>query len=171
MKAVPAISAEREPQRAEILPAYSPRSVIAMVDGSRYRPDTTTDAPKPKPVLRGSCANCGKTMNEAYMPAPSRKAAAFVVHTPRRRIIFMSISGSRLRASVRIHRPVTAIPASSRPIVFGEPHPHTLVWLIASNCAESPTVISSAASPSPADAQRGRPRWPRTQPRPPSPPG
>ena len=33
-------------------------------------------------------------MNEAYMPAPSRKAVRLVVHTPRIRIIVMSISGS-----------------------------------------------------------------------------
>ena len=28
-------------------------------DGSRYRLDTTTEAPNPNPVLFGSWANCG----------------------------------------------------------------------------------------------------------------
>ena len=75
---------------------------MPIVEGSRYRPETTTDAPKPKPVLFGSCANCGKMMNDAYIPAPSRNAARFVVHTPRMRIIVMSISGLRLRTSTAI---------------------------------------------------------------------
>src|SRR5271167_3230465 len=97
------------------------------VEGSRYRPETTTDAPKPNPVLFGSCANCGKTMNDAYMPAPSRNAARFVVHTPRIRIIVISISGLRLRTSTAIHAPETSSPSRIIPSVLGEPQPHVVV--------------------------------------------
>src|ERR1039457_2711387 len=105
---------------------------MPIVEGSRYRPETTTEAPKPKPVLLGSCANCGKTMNDAYIPAPSKNAARFVVHTPRIRIIVMSISGLRLRVSTAIHTPETARPAAIRPSVFDEPQPHVVVSEIAS---------------------------------------
>src|SRR5271155_474211 len=119
---------------------------MKIVEGSRYRPDTTTEAPKPKPVLLGSCANCGKTMNEAYMPAPSRKAARLVVHTPRMRIIVMSISGFLLRTSTAIQSADTAKPASSSPSVFDDPQPQAVVSEIASSTIEMPAVISAAAS-------------------------
>src|SRR5580692_1103951 len=123
-----------------------PRIVIPIVDGSRYRPDTTTEAPNPKPVLFGSWANCGKTMNDAYMPAPSRNAAKFVVHTPRIRIIVMSISGLLERASTATHTVDTARPAAIRPSVFAEPQPHVVVSLMAISTVERPIVISAAAS-------------------------
>src|ERR1019366_738842 len=123
-----------------------PRIVMPIVDGSRYRPETTTDAPNPNPVLLGSWANWGKTMNDAYIPAPSRKAARFVVHTPRMRIIVMSISGLGLRVSTAIHTAETASPAAIRPSVFVEPQPQVVVLLIASSTVEMPIVISAAAS-------------------------
>ena len=105
---------------------------MPIVDGSRYRPETTTDAPKPKPVLFGSCANCGSTMNDEYMPAPSRNAARFVVHTPRMRIIAMSISGSALRDLDRGSTASETIsPAAISPSVLAEPQPHTVVCEIA----------------------------------------
>ena len=37
------------------------------------------------------------------MPAPSRNAVRFVVHTPRIRIIVMSIRGDALRSSTATH--------------------------------------------------------------------
>ena len=40
-------------------------------------------------------------MNELYMPAPTRNAAALTVQTPRMRIIVMSTSGSAARSSLR----------------------------------------------------------------------
>ncbi len=89
----PVTSENREPNRAEIRPASIPITNIVAVLGSRYRPESTTEAPNPKPVERGSCTNCGITMNDEYIPAPSRNAARFVVHTPRTRIISMSTSG------------------------------------------------------------------------------
>jgi hypothetical protein len=119
---------------------------MPIVDGSRYRPDTTTEAPKPKPVLFGSCANCGKMMNDAYIPAPSRKAARFVVHTPRMRIIVMSISGSLLRTSTATHTAMNASPTAIRPSVFADPQVHSVVSEIASSTAEMPIVINAAAS-------------------------
>ncbi len=85
-------------------------------------------------------------MNEAYIPAPSRNAARLVVHTPRMRIIVMSISGLALRTSTAIHAQQTARPAAIMPSVFGEPQPHSVVCEIASSTVESPIVISVAAS-------------------------
>src|ERR1700749_2612098 len=124
-----------------------PRIVMPIVDGSRYRPETTTDAPKPKPVLLGSCANCGSTMNDEYIPAPSRKAARFVVQTPRMRIIVMSISGFELRTSTGTHSTVTAMPTASSASVLAEPQPQLVVSEMASSTIEMPIVISAAASP------------------------
>src|SRR5664279_5039816 len=85
-------------------------------------------------------------MNDAYIPAPSRNAARFAVHTPRMRIIVMSISGLALRASTAIHTAETARPAAIRPSVFDEPQPHEVVSEIASRTVEMPIVISAAAS-------------------------
>src|SRR5271155_5229628 len=127
-------------------PANMPRIVTPTVAGSRYSPDTTTEAPNPKPVLLGSWANWGNTMNEAYMPAPSRNAARLVVHTPRMRIIVMSISGFSLRTSTAIQTADTANPASSSPSVLDDPHPQVVVSEIASSTIEMPAVISAAAS-------------------------
>src|SRR5437879_946070 len=123
-----------------------PKMVIPIVEGSKYRPDATTEAPKPKPVLFGSWANWGNTMNDEYMPAPSRNAARFVVHTPRMRIIAMSMSGVRLRTSTAIHRIETTAPRRMRPSVLADPQPEVVVWLIASSTVEIPAVIRPAAS-------------------------
>src|SRR5437588_11670605 len=86
-----------------MVPAHAATRPMASALGSRYRLETTIDAPKPNPVLLGSCANWGNTTNDEYMPAPSRNAARLVVHTPRIRIIVMSTSGMRLRTSTAIH--------------------------------------------------------------------
>ena len=85
-------------------------------------------------------------MNDAYMPAPSRKAARFVVHTPRMRIIVMSISGLALRISTAIHTHDTASPAAINPSAFADPQPHVVVSEIASSTTDMPTVIRAAAS-------------------------
>src|ERR1700729_2942773 len=74
-------------------------------------------------------------MNDAYMPAPSRKAARLVVQTPRMRIIVMSTSGFLLRVSTKI-----------QPRVFDEPQPHVVVSETASSTTEMPIVISAAAT-------------------------
>ena len=136
----------REPKRAEIAPALRPRIVIPIVDGSRYRPETTTEAPKPKPVLVGSWANWGKTMNEAYMPAPSRKAATFVVQTPahaHHRHVDQRVVAAHLDRDPGDEK---ATPTASRPIVLAEPQPQVVVSLIASSTTDMPIVISAAAS-------------------------
>ena len=85
-------------------------------------------------------------MNEAYIPAPSRNALRFVVHTPRIRIIVMSIRGWELRTSTAIQLTETATPARIRPSVLGDPQPHVVVSLIASSTVEMPTVVISAAA-------------------------
>src|SRR5205807_9580614 len=84
-------------------------------------------------------------MNEEYMPAPSRKAARFVVHTPLIRIIVMSTRGSRLRTSTAIHRKHTSTPKPSSPSVLKLPQPHTVVWAIAIRMEAMPTLIKIAA--------------------------
>jgi hypothetical protein len=104
------------------------------------------DAPKPNPVLAGSCANCGMTMNDAYIPPPRRNATRFVVHTPRMRIIDMSISGSRLRTSTATHAVHTARPMAKSTIVFVPPQPQTDVWAIAIRMQQIPVLINAAAS-------------------------
>src|SRR5579864_945212 len=146
LMAEPAMVARFDPNVRAIAPAAKPTMTIPTVDGTRYSPDTTTDAPKPKPVLFGSCANCGNRMNDEYMPAPSRNAVRFVVHTPRIRIIAMSISGSALRVSTATHAAQTTRPAAVSPSVRDEPQPHAVASLIASSTAEMPALISSAAS-------------------------
>ena len=97
-------------------------------------------------MLVGSWAICGSTMNEEYMPAPSRNAAALVVHTPRIRIMFMSISGLSLRVSTNTHSAEIARPTAIIPRVFGDPQPHVVVSLIASSTVDMPAVIRAAAS-------------------------
>ncbi len=84
-------------------------------------------------------------MKEAYIPAPSRKAARLVVHTPRMRIIVMSISGLRERISTSTHMAVTTRPAAIRPRALAEPQPQLVVSLTASRTVERPTVIRKAA--------------------------
>jgi hypothetical protein len=85
-------------------------------------------------------------MNDEYMPAPSRNAARFVVHTPRMRIIVMSTSGIRLRTSTATQTAQNASPTASNASVLEPPHPHTVVWAIPISSAEIPTLISVAAS-------------------------
>ena len=86
-------------------------------------------------------------MNDAYMPAPSRNAARLVVHTPRMRIIVMSISGL---LAAHLDRDPDArddeARRASRPSVFGEPQPQVVVSLTATSTVEMPIVISAAAS-------------------------
>ena len=68
------------------------------------------------------------------------------VHTPRTRIIVMSISGLRLRSSTTIHRPQTARPAASSASVGGPVQPQAVVWAIAMSTPDMPAVISAAAA-------------------------
>ena len=106
----------------------------------------TTEAPKPNPVEVGSCANCGRIRNEAYIPAPSRNATRFVVQTPRIRIIAMSINGSRECSSTITQAAVIASPSASRAIVLADNHPQLVVSEIAISTQLKPAVISAAAS-------------------------
>ena len=80
------------------------------------------------------------------MPAPSRNAATFVVHTPRMRIIVISISGSRLRISTMTQARQISAPTPIRAIVFGNPQPHVIVSLTAIRITDMPTLINAAAS-------------------------
>ena len=79
------------------------------------------------------------------MPAPRRNAVRLVVHTPRIRIMVMSISGSRLRVSTATQPRHTITPAASRPSVRGEPQPHVVVSPIATRTPEIPRLISATA--------------------------
>src|SRR5581483_6741432 len=142
----PATSAAFDPKRAAMRPAKKPTTNMPTVDGRRYSAETTIDAPKPKPVLFGSCANCGKTMKDEYIPAPSRKAVTFAVQTARTRISLMSMSGSLLRTSTRTHATQKRTPAASITIVFVPPQPHTVVSLTATRTRVMPALISAAAS-------------------------
>src|SRR5579862_3624784 len=146
VNAEPTINAGLEPNRYATRPATAPSTPMLRAAGSRYRLETTTEAPNPKPVLFGSCANCGKTMNDEYMPAPSRNAVRLVVQTPRIRIIAMSMSGSRLLLSTATQKAQTTRPATSRPSVRPDPQPQTVASLIASSTAVMPVLISAAAS-------------------------
>src|ERR1700677_1728785 len=123
-----------------------PRIDIPTAAGSRYRPETTTEAPNPNPVLFGSWANWGNTMNEEYMPAPSRNAARFVVHTPRMRIIVMSTSGLLARTSTVIQTSEIARPTAIRPSARADPQPHVVVSDTAIRTVDMPIVISAADS-------------------------
>ena len=127
-------------------PAALPTRPMVSAAGRRYRLEITTDAPKPNPVLLGSWANCGKTMNDAYRPAPSRNAARFVVHTPRRRIIVMSTSGSRLRTSTMTQATQNTAPTANSASVRVPPQPQTPVWAMPMRIAQMPTVMRAAAS-------------------------
>ena len=83
-------------------------------------------------------------MNELYMPAPTRNAAAFTVQTPRMRIIFMSTSGSDDRFSTVTHTTSSTMPSRKRPMVRGSPQPHVEPWLIATSTATSHDDSSAA---------------------------
>ena len=150
-------------------PAARPSSAIPSVAGSRYRPETTTEAPKPKPVLVGSWANWGKTMNEAYRPAPSRKAASVrgphAAH-PHHRHVDQRVVAAHLDQRSRPRRTTSADARAGR-ASSAEPQPQTVVWLIASSTAEMPDRHQRGGEPvDPAracgPATRGRSaRWRR----------
>ena len=83
-------------------------------------------------------------MNDAYMPKPSSAATAFVVHTPRIRIIRMSTSGWWLRDSLRTHTTSRTIPAPSTSRVRADSHPHPGASLTASSTPARPADINAA---------------------------
>ena len=85
-------------------------------------------------------------MNDEYIPAPSRNATRFVVHTPRIRIIDISTSGSRLWSSTQIQAAITAAPATSSAIVLVPPQPQTVVCAIAISTQHIPRLMSAAAN-------------------------
>src|ERR1700736_1218409 len=85
-------------------------------------------------------------MNDEYIPPPSRNAARFVVHTPRMRIIVMSIRGWRLRTSVTIQAPQITIPTENSPTVLTEVQPHLFASEIAISTQHIATLINVAAS-------------------------
>ena len=118
---------------------------MPIAQGSRYSPAVTTEAPYPKPVLRGSWASCGSSRNHAYSPAPTRKAARLAVHTPRTRIIVMSMSGLLLCSSTSIHTLQAARPNARSTSVFGPVQPQVVVWAIAISTADRPALIRAAA--------------------------
>src|SRR5579862_948372 len=83
-------------------------------------------------------------MNDEYIPNPSRSDTAFVVQTPRIRIIRMSTSGCGERVSLRTQKTSKTIPNTSAPIVFAESQCHTAVSLTATSTATNPSDINIA---------------------------
>ena len=80
--------------------------------------------------------------NEAYIPTPISRAAAFAVHTPRSRIRLMSTSGFLLRDSARTHATRAAAPSASSPSVLALAQCQLADSLTAISTADSPTAIS-----------------------------
>lgn len=103
-----------------------------------------TDAPKPYPTFAGVSTKSGIRRNDEYMPKPSRAATAFVVQTPRMRIIRMSTSGCRDRTSLHTQATRPVAPAASRTTVRAEPQCQTGASLTATSRAASPIDISTA---------------------------
>jgi hypothetical protein len=78
------------------------------------------------------------------MPNPSRSATAFVVHTPRMRIIRMSTSGCGDADSLRTQSTRRTRPAAITPSVFADSQCHVAVSLTATSTRASPADISAA---------------------------
>src|SRR3954451_19591581 len=85
-------------------------------------------------------------MNDAYMPAPSRNADRFAVHTARTRISVMSISGCALRDSTSTHATQIRSPTARTTSVFADPQPHVDASLTAIRTSVIPTLIRAAGS-------------------------
>ena len=130
----------------ESRPEIGPATSIPRVAGTRKRPAWVTDAPKPKPVDSGSSTNCGTSTNEANIPKPSTRAARFVVHTGRSRIICMSTSGARLRDSDQTQTGISTAAAANRRSVFGDVQPQVGPWLTGTSSATSQAASSTAPS-------------------------
>ena len=84
--------------------------------------------------------------NDENIPAPSSTAVVLTVHTPRRRIISMSTSGSRARCSLRTHSAASTAAAAISPSTRAEPQPQAGPSLMAKSSATS-QLDSSAAPP------------------------
>ena len=94
--------------------------------------------------------------NEAYMPTPISRAAAFAGHTPRSRIRLMSTSGLLLRASARTQASRAAAPSASRPSVLMLAQCQVADSLTAISTADRPAAISRQerhGTPAPASAR------------------
>ena len=87
-------------------------------------------------------------MKELYIPAPTRKAAALTVQTPRTRISPMSISGAAIRSSLRTQTTNITAAAPTRPQTRASPQPHAEVWVIPSSSRTSQEESSSAPTQS-----------------------
>src|SRR3954465_6626814 len=59
----------------------------------------------------------------AYIATPKSSPTRFVVHTPRTRIIRMSISGCSARDSAHTHTTASTTATASSTSTFGEPQP------------------------------------------------
>jgi hypothetical protein len=120
--------------------------VAAAACGSSRNPDSVTVTPNPNPEVAGVWRNAGRNAKLAYIPKPMSSATRFVVHTPRIRIMPMSISGCADRASRRIHTAATSSAKPNRPRVAGEVHPHAGARVTPSSRATSQLVSSAAAT-------------------------
>src|SRR6478752_2081424 len=144
----PTSSGTREPTVLERRPEIGPATSMPSVAGTRKRPASVTDAPKPKPVETGSSTNWGTSTNEANMPKPSTSAARLVVHTGPSRIICMSTSGERLRDSTRTQSGISTTASANRPSVRADVQPQLEPWLTGTSRAISHAASSTAPSQS-----------------------
>src|SRR5699024_6945762 len=136
--ALPMTTARFGPNAREILADTRPNTNIITACGSNISPDWLMVVPKPYPASWGSvCKNSGTHANGAYIPTPTSNATRFVVHTPGRRIMCMSISGTRARRSDTTQTPISTTPPVSSPITTGELQPQACPWLRASKIATS----------------------------------
>src|SRR6185312_9463545 len=92
----------------------------------------------------GVSTYCGSRMNDAYIPKPRSAATAFVVQTPRIRIIRMSTSGVAERDSLRTQSASSTTPTAMLPSVFAESQCQFAVSLTATSTAERPSDMSAA---------------------------
>ncbi len=102
-------------------------------------------------------------MNDEYIPKPSSNATAFVVQTPRIRIILMSTSGWSERDSLRTHSASSTRPTAMHPSVFTDSQCQFAVSLTATRTAASPSDISAAPAqftrPGTRTGDSGTNRW------------
>src|ERR1700722_4948797 len=142
----PSTSGTFDPTMPESRPPIGLVISIAIVVGTRKKPDWVTEAPNPQPVDAGVWTYWGIRMNALYMPKPSRSAAALVVETPRTRIIFMSTSGWGAVVSARTQTAPITTAATSRPTVLPEPQPQLDASLTARRRQTSQDESSAAPS-------------------------
>jgi hypothetical protein len=99
-------------------------------------------------VLVGISTNWGMRKNDEYIPKPKTNAVRLVVHTGRNRIIFMSTSGSVMRASTSTHTVSRTTEATMRPTTRADNQPQLGPSLTPTSSATSQAERRTAPSQS-----------------------